>query len=72
MPRTSPAPNRSLKGSSFLELQRADILNELERYLDVLTDDHAIPIAQEIAGVLAFDRLNQLRDIDNEEQEQRA
>ncbi len=42
------------------------------RYLVVLTDDHAVPIAQEIAGVLAFDRLNQLRDIDNEEQEQRA
>lgn len=72
MPRTTLAPTGSLDRLAFLQLHRADILKELERYLAVLTDDHAIPTAQAIAGVLAFDRLNQLRDIDNEEQEQRA
>ncbi len=61
---TCETTDRRLDRRSFLELQRAEIISDLEGYLAVLTDERAVSITQEIAGVLAFERLNRLRDID--------
>lgn len=49
---------------SVLEAERADIISDLERYFAMLTSVSATPIVQEIAAVLADDRLTQLHRLD--------
>jgi hypothetical protein len=61
--RTPPA-ERLVDRPSVLEAERADVLRDLERYFDVLASESATPIAQDVAAVLAFDRLDHLHELD--------
>ena len=49
---------------SALEAERADIIRDLERYFALLTSETSTPIVQEIAVVLADDRLTHLHHLD--------
>lgn len=46
------------------EAERLWIIDDLERYLDVLTSSTTTPIVQQVAAVLAFDRLDRLHTLD--------
>jgi hypothetical protein len=56
--------DRLVDRPSVLEAERADIINDLERYLALLTSDTATPIVQDIAAVLANDRLTHLHELE--------
>lgn len=57
-------PDRLECRPSALEAERADIIADLERYLALMTSDTTTPIVQEIAAVLADERLCHLHELD--------
>lgn len=63
----SRTPDRLEDCPSALEAERADIIKDLERFLALLTSETATPIVQDIAAVLAFDRLNHLHELETAE-----
>lgn len=64
IPRPPPLDVNTLV--SVVEAERAEVITELEYYLVLLTSTGARPIVQDVAAVLAFERLHRLHELDTE------